>query len=483
MKIEALTVAVRPRKAMEAVDLGIHMVAAWAWSVFVPLLFVLVPCWVALLFIFPNSPWLVILFLWWFKPFWDRIPLFVLSRAMFGTPPRLSETLRAWPSLLRFPWFGAMTLFRLSPNRALTLPVVMLEGLSGERRRRRKNLIATNLVGMGLLVNAVFMVFEWLVLFFGFFILSTLLVPEELGHNLFSEPYSRLESILFSAFYWMSVWLLEPFFVGACFSLYLNCRTKLEGWHLELAFRRLAQRLREEMGRAAILALACLLLGMVPARAQEDDIARAKTQIDEVLKDPVFGKAELKRGWYLKKFNENQKKNEQEEPLVWGALASMFAGLVRLLIWALGAVVVIFIVYIIVKLCFGAKFKSKPPPAEPERKLVLFGQEIDPLSLPEDIPSTASRLFAAGDVRAAMSLLFRGALIELARTGKLEVADFVTEEECLRLAARKLKGDDIGFLTDLTRTWQRVAYGHRMPARDRFDQLCVQWRRLLGGVT
>jgi len=131
----------------------------------------------------------------------------------------------------------------------------------------------------------------------------------------------------------------------------------------------------------------------------------------------------------------------------------------------------------------GAAFKSKPPPAEPERNLVLFGQEIDPLSLPEDIPSTASRLFAAGDVRAAMSLLFRGALIELARTGKLEVADFVTEEECLRLAARKLKGDDIGFLTDLTRTWQRVAYGHRMPARDRFDQLCVQWRRLLGGVT
>jgi hypothetical protein len=45
------------------------------------------------------------------------------------------------------------------------------------------------------------------------------------------------------AFYAAAIAIVEPFYVAAGFALYLNRRTLLEGWDLELAFRRLAARL------------------------------------------------------------------------------------------------------------------------------------------------------------------------------------------------------------------------------------------------
>src|SRR6185436_4601864 len=48
----------------------------------------------------------------------------------------------------------------------------------------------------------------------------------------------------------------------------------------------------------------------------------------------------------------------------------------------------------------------QPPPA-------LFGMELAPDTLPADVPEAAARLAAAGKLRDALSLLYRGALSEL----------------------------------------------------------------------
>ena len=480
MRIEELAVSVRPRKSVEAVDLGIHMVRSWAFAVYFPFLIVLLPFWVGLCFIFPESPHWVIFFLWWFKPFWDRVPLFVLSRAMFGTPPRVIDTLRALPGMLRYPWLGAMTFFRFTPNRAILLPVVMLEGLAGERRRRRKSLIGRELLSFAFLLNIVFVLFEWFVLYFGLFILAHLLVPGTMGDELFSAPYSQVENLAVSLFYFLSIWLLEPFFVGASFSLYLNCRTKLEGWHVELAFRRLANRLREEMGRVALVVIGLLALA-VDVDAQEDYEQRSRTEIDQILSDPVFGTSETKEGWFLKDFGKSDRQTKEIDPAV-SSFVDFFAGIFRLLIWGIGIFVVFLIVYFILKVLTNFRMGGKPPPKNQEEKLVLFGKVVDPDALPADIPAAAAQLFAQGEIRAAMSLLFRGALIELTLSGKLEFEDFATEEECLRLAGRKLDSAHMDFLTELTRAWQAVAYAHRTPATELFERLCGQWRQLLRGA-
>ena len=59
--------------------------------------------------------WLAWLLMWWLRPAFDRIPMYVLSRAVFGSVPGIAETLRAQ---LRWGWRpmrGHLTWRRLSP--------------------------------------------------------------------------------------------------------------------------------------------------------------------------------------------------------------------------------------------------------------------------------------------------------------------------------------------------------------------------------
>ena len=168
MRIEDLTVALRPRSAWEAVELGTaltrrHLGAVWRpWLVLsVPVLaLVNLLCWSI------DALWLAAIVMWWLKPVFDRVPLFVLSRAVFGTPPALRPTLRAqfgWG--LR--WMPAyLTWRRLSPLRSLNLPIDLLEGSRGEDARNRRSALGAPVYGVASLVTLVFANFE-MVLFSG----------------------------------------------------------------------------------------------------------------------------------------------------------------------------------------------------------------------------------------------------------------------------------------------------------------------------
>src|SRR5690606_28081180 len=80
------------------------------------------------------------------------------------------------------------------------------------------------------------------------------------------------------------VWLvLEPFYVAAGFALYLNRRTLLEGWDIEVALRRIATR---HAAAALLLAFSFAFMSPLPASAQDKD---PKREVAEVLKAPEFG--------------------------------------------------------------------------------------------------------------------------------------------------------------------------------------------------
>jgi hypothetical protein len=140
MRIEDLTVALRPRTAWEAVELGTALVRRHAAAVWKPWLLVSLPllllvntlCWAI------GAVWLAGVVMWWLKPLFDRIPLYVLSRAVFGHVPAAAETVRAQWSFGRR-WLQAyMTWRRLGPVRALYLPIDLLEGGAGEDARARR---------------------------------------------------------------------------------------------------------------------------------------------------------------------------------------------------------------------------------------------------------------------------------------------------------------------------------------------------------
>lgn len=143
MQLDRVQVVLRPRSSWEAMELGTALVrrharALWkAWFIASLPLLALVNALAWML----DALLLAALAMWWLKPLFDRLPLYLLSRAVFGDVPPLREVLAAprrfgWRSLLR-----DLTWARLSPVRSVAMPVHLLEGASGERLALRKRAI------------------------------------------------------------------------------------------------------------------------------------------------------------------------------------------------------------------------------------------------------------------------------------------------------------------------------------------------------
>jgi hypothetical protein len=101
--------------------------------------------------------------------------------------------------------------------------------------------------------------------------------------------------------------------------------------------------------------------------------------------------------------------------------------------------------------------------------------------LPDDVPAAVRRLWAAGQARAALALLYRASVERLALKLGRPLPPGATEAECLR-RARALPDDAArGAFTQVVRAWQGAAYGHRLPEADAFDALVAGWARDFGG--
>ena len=125
---------------------------------------------------------------------------------------------------------------------------------------------------------------------------------------------------------------------------------------------------------------------------------------------------------------------------------------------------------------FGSTGNGRTPPSQ------IAGLDLRPESLPEDPASEAERLIEAGDFRAALSLLYRGALSDMVHRHALEIHDGATEGECQRLVGEQLGQALDGCFSNLTLVWLRQAYAHQSPEREQALALCREWRGCFGGA-
>ncbi|MOA31879.1 hypothetical protein D3C78_1530600 [compost metagenome] len=108
---------------------------------------------------------------------------------------------------------------------------------------------------------------------------------------------------------------------------------------------------------------------------------------------------------------------------------------------------------------------------------MLFGLELAPESLPDDVAAEAERLWAS-QPREALGLLYRALLSRLLHDFRLPLKQSHTEGEVLQLV-RHLDNIELeDFSQDLTGHWQNLAYGHRLPSAELRQGLCDGWRRL-----
>jgi len=248
VELERLAAVVRPRAAWEAIDLGFSMARLWWLDIMRPWLVLTLPLFVGLNWLLLDYLWLVPLLFWWFKPWFERIPLYVASRALFGDTPSMRQTLTACPGLLVHRSIAAVTWSRISLTRSFYLPLWQLEKLSGQAYRDRASILAPKSHSDAMWLTIICIHFETLLIacvtLFVF-----LMIPDSLYEFDPVDVISGLPvafQLLINIAYYSAITLLEPFYVCAGFSLYLNRRTSLEAWDIELAFRRLRKRLQAE---------------------------------------------------------------------------------------------------------------------------------------------------------------------------------------------------------------------------------------------
>jgi hypothetical protein len=239
MKVDAIRLDLRPRSMFEAADLGVRIVSAHrrsVWASCTPVyVFMLLLAGSALAF---GTGWAVLALIW-LKPWFDRTLLFVLARAAFGEETRfvdvwIARRTVAWQGLL-----GALTVRRLSPWRSYVQPVLQLEGQRGKAARQRIARILGSHRGAAFGMQSAFATAES-ALAVGMLTLIGWVVPGDdrgawMG-TLVGSPSGWIVGALLLC-YAGAVLVVEPFFVGAGFAMYLNRRVELEAWDIEQEFR------------------------------------------------------------------------------------------------------------------------------------------------------------------------------------------------------------------------------------------------------
>lgn len=241
MRVDATAVQLRPRPMFEAADLGVRLVQASAGDLARTALPVFAVATLAALALHPIAPWLPMLALWWAKPWLDRSVLFVLSRSMFRQRTRAADLWAARRAVLWQGLLASWTTRRLCLWRSFTQPAIQLEGLQGTALAKRCAQLRQGHQGAGLGVAWACLHLEYALLL-GLPVLLLWLVPGGAGFAPFEWLFGGGEenqagSWFFSGAYALAVLVIEPFYVGAGFAMYVNRRVELEAWDVEQALR------------------------------------------------------------------------------------------------------------------------------------------------------------------------------------------------------------------------------------------------------
>ncbi|MCD9098233.1 DUF4129 domain-containing protein [Luteimonas fraxinea] len=528
MRVETVQVELRPRTAWEAMELGNALVRRHALAIWGPSLLLGLPVFVVLnaLGWAIDQLWLSALLLWWLKPVFDRVPLFVLSRAVFGAAPGMRATLDAqWRWGWR-PLIGHLTWRRFSPWRAATLPVDLLEGLSGAPLAQRRRLLADGIGGHALLLTVICQLFV-AALLLSLTTLVLMFVPTELLSEsaramwaLISEQPPRWVQVLGNLAFWMAIGLVEPFYIGAGFGLYLNRRTQLEAWDLEIAFRRLRARLAPAATLVVGLLLAGLMLAPVSGHAQDpatagddgtreinptktwrpgerkqdvaqDDAAQTPTlpQVFGRLKDGAAFQRAIERAYadplldnkrevmrWQRKDADDEKEDEKSRPTpntgLLAAIGQVFALIAEYGLWLVLAIVVGVLAWTARR--WWPWMRGTLGPVREPSEIVVEAAPPPPEALPADLVSEVRRLWAEGRHRRALALLYRGGVEAMVARAGVTLVPGATEAQVLRASRRLPDAEDRDAFAEMVRVWQRAAYGQRLPDDAGLDALLTR---------
>jgi hypothetical protein len=476
-----LSIALRRRTPWEACDLGLAMLQQWWRPAYGAHL--VVGAALAALAIAVGSMagrvWLAFLIVWWLKPLYDRVVLHVLSRAVFGDLQQPRAVLAHSSEWLGTGLLMALTFGRFDLARSFNLPVRQLEDLRGGEGRRRRGLLGRRSRGHAVWLTVLCLHLEFVVLL-SLDSLLDLLVPAKANEGLSLRQLflpggvgDAIWTLRDAAVYAAAVLLFEPLYVAAGFGLYLNRRIQLEGWDIEMSLRAIVEKRSAKLSRlgssAAVLMLAFMFIAF-PPQSHAQEAKDPKLEMAEVLKDPQFGRWEERTSWQRRSPN---RPREREDDLWLRAFGFSLGEALQVLAWIAAIAAIAWLAWRLIRLLPrplpAPREAYRPPPS-------LFGMELAPESLPQDVATAAEALAREGRIREALSLLYRGALSDIVHKRAVELLPGHTEGEALRLAQRALGPERGDYFEHLVSAWAACAYARRLPAREEVGRLAGGYR-------
>ena len=513
VQVENLAIELRKRSNWEAIDLGFALARQWflrlwcAWMIAALPVFTLT---MILMYSIEDETLRLLSFalFWWGKPLYEQPLLFILSRQLFSETVSIREVLNNYFRIIK-PQLGALLLWRrFSLSRSFNNPVAMLENLKGKERRSRLNVLHAQQSSAAQWLTIICVHIEYL-LYTSLLLFLFILIPSELNTGLTLLDWLEGEGSVLLAVnniaYFIAISIIAPVYVAAGFALYITRRIKLEGWDIELGFKRMKNRLegnnatiKKDHAKPSSTILACLplLISILSfsflsnesyAQTSENITTDyTKSMIEEVLKHEDFGKTITEKELT---YIGNDSKNEKNEPPQWleDFLKWLFGDILdddvnvgfkvaEILIWL---VIAGFIIWLISKYSHWLNWIQLPTRGNKNQANSIpnkiLGMEVTKDSLPDDVLATFTDLLNSKDYRGALSLLYRATLSSIVHQGDIEIPDSATEQECCKMVSCKRDERESIFFNSLTQAWVMLAYADRLPTEETLSNLRDKW--------
>ena len=504
MDLNNITTQVRPRTHWQAVDLGFKMGKQWYLELLKGYLVIGLPIFILFNIIFTDLLWVSLVLVWWFKPTFERIQLIFLSRALFGQTLDLKQQIAVLLQAPKAEWLASLVTQRISLHRSYYSPVRQLENQRGKHLSKRKQ--AFN----GLNDKAAFWLTFVLVhiesfIVFGVLTLISFLVPEQVDFtiDIFSLEQDIVTTTIYNnALVFFSYALIAPFYTSAGFSLYLNQRTHIEGWDIEISFKRLIARTEQNRSRAyrstsaaksifIAMLIGCLASFSEPSMAQTTQAEASKTtekspkqlqaskQIKEIIDSETFNQKETRSyPEAFLNFETDEKKYEKQNQFklpewlhsIVSVTSSGIEWLLTLLV--LGIIVIFCVRY---RHWFAQFLPEGAMQNQPPQYKQMFGLDLPEQSDLKDVPTQARALWSKKQKREALSLLYRASLQVLVNQQHIKLHDAFTEGECVRQVKHSADKTISQYFKVLTNNWQRLAYANQEPNDATLTRLIDQW--------
>ncbi|MDR2477070.1 MAG: hypothetical protein LBD18_04710 [Treponema sp.] len=460
------SLALRRRSPWEAADAGLLL---WRENFVYFLPFFAVPFWICAfaLRLLPEQlqywSWLT---LWLLKPFFDRLILHVVSVRFFAGSAGAAQIFRGLGRNLLRGLIGDLLWRRFSPLRAAMMPVRTLENIrriAGRRRTLKKGGLGFCflLTVWGLALEAALLCGEVL-----FIVIMAKIIQVDYR---FSPGYffTGGEFFLFTA--WCINYIVtESLYVCMGFGVYLNSRVEVEGWDIELLFRRFAAGYKTKIILSAIIICAAGIAAPEKAFTQ-DRAAAAESAGDNdapletlraILDSADFGG--WRDGWGIRWKNPKQPPETGFNAAPWmKTIRHVFALILQTALLALAAALAVFL--------FLYLRKSKINSIALAGDSAIHALRENARESPGFLLERARFCFTNGDMRRAWGFCAAAAIRSWTVYRGLQFPANATEYDCAELARSTEPSQDAAAFAGVLNHWIQFAYGGHLPPEGSFE--------------